>query len=500
MKKFHLLLLVMLAINNANAQGCLPEGISFQSQIQVDSFQFNYPGCTVIEGDVFINGPDIINLNGLSVVKSIKGDLDLSCVDYLANLVGLHNLTSIGGFLGFHNTYLSDFTGLNSLDSIGDGLSIGCFANSSIVCNNPFLQNLTGLEALAYIGGNLYIADCQSLTNINALSALTYVGGIIILGNPNLTSLAGLENIDGGTISELTIESNSSLTLCNMSSICNYLSSPGGEVNIYGNSNGCTTPAEIASACGISIPCLPYGNYYFINQTDVDSFEVNYLGCHEIAGNVLIGQPEDLFSSGISNISNLNGLLNIHSISGSLNIRFLQGLFALSGLDSLNSVGGYIEIYSNDSLYNLMGLNNLSSIGDDLILESNPYLKSLTGLEGLTSIGGGLKVSYCDTLNSLMGLENLIAVGGSLKIQSNQNLISLTGLESLTSLGGDLSIGYKYGYYGGNASLTSLAGLNNISAGSINNLVIAYNQSLSSCEAQSICDYLVSPNGTVTIP
>jgi hypothetical protein len=498
MKKFYILLFALISLNGVWAQGCLPEGISFQSQIQVDSFQVNYPGCTAIEGDVIINGPDITNLNGLSVVNSIQGNLELMCVDNLANLVGLNNLTSIGGLLGFWDTYLIDLTGLNSLDSIGEGLSIGCLGNSSIVCNDPFLQNLTGLESLNYIGGNLYIADCQSLTNIDALSALTYVEGIIILANHNLTTLAGLENIVGSSIRELTIEGNTSLTICNMPSICSYLSSPGGEVNIYGNANGCNTPAEIANACGISIPCLPYGNYYFINQADVNSFGVNYPGCQELAGNVLIGQPEDLFSAGISNISNLNGLLNIQSISGSLNIRLLHGLFALSGLDSLNSVGGYIEIDSNDSLYNLIGLNNLSSIGDNLILVSNPYLKSLTGLEGLTSIGGGLKVTYCDTLNSMMGLENLNSIGGSLTICSNQNLISLTGLESLTSIGGDLSIGYN-GCYGGNASLTSLAGLDNISEGSINNLVIACNQSLSSCDVQSVCDYLLSPNGTVTI-
>jgi hypothetical protein len=47
--------------------------------------------------------------------------------------------------------------------------------------------------------------------------------------------------------------------------------------------------------------------------------------------------------------------------------------------------------------------------------------------------------------------------------------------------------------------LTSLSGLNNISAATITNLEIKNNSALSTCHVQSICDYLATPNGTVTI-
>jgi len=56
MKKLIILLLALAAINSANAQPCLPEGIMFYSQEQIDNFQTNYPGCTEIEGDVIIEG------------------------------------------------------------------------------------------------------------------------------------------------------------------------------------------------------------------------------------------------------------------------------------------------------------------------------------------------------------------------------------------------------------------------------------------------------------
>ena len=97
-----------------------------------------------------------------------------------------------------------------------------------------------------------------------------------------------------------------------------------------------------------------------------------------------------------------------------------------------------------------------------------------------------------DALTSLTGLDNLTSIGGNLGIRNNNALTSLTGLEGLTSIGGFLDISH-------NAALTSLTGLDSIDAGSITNLYIFNNPTLTTCEVQSICDYLVSPNGTIEI-
>jgi hypothetical protein len=57
MKKLILLVAAMAFCHTiAFSQGCLPEGITFTTQEQIDNFQANYPGCTEIEGDVNING------------------------------------------------------------------------------------------------------------------------------------------------------------------------------------------------------------------------------------------------------------------------------------------------------------------------------------------------------------------------------------------------------------------------------------------------------------
>lgn len=79
MKKQALFILITINISlftiHGFSQSCLPEGITFNTQEQIDSFQVNYPGCTEIEGGVLIEGTDIENLDGLEVITSIGGYL-----------------------------------------------------------------------------------------------------------------------------------------------------------------------------------------------------------------------------------------------------------------------------------------------------------------------------------------------------------------------------------------------------------------------------------------
>ena len=71
---------------------CLPEGITFSTQSQIDDFQTNYPSCKKIRGGVNI-GEYITNLNGLSVLTSIGGYLSIS-YSALTSLTGLDNIAA----------------------------------------------------------------------------------------------------------------------------------------------------------------------------------------------------------------------------------------------------------------------------------------------------------------------------------------------------------------------------------------------------------------------
>ena len=53
MKRSIYIILLFLIIYSVRSQSsCLPNGIVFENQSEIDNFQYNYPGCTEIEGDV----------------------------------------------------------------------------------------------------------------------------------------------------------------------------------------------------------------------------------------------------------------------------------------------------------------------------------------------------------------------------------------------------------------------------------------------------------------
>ncbi|MEZ5082592.1 MAG: T9SS type A sorting domain-containing protein [Bacteroidales bacterium] len=224
MKNFTNLIFAILFVNvTAFSQPCLPEGITFYTQEQIDNFQTNYPGCTEIEGDVKIGeygGSDITNLNGLNVLTSIGGSLHI-------------------GFIGMYVTYW----------------------------NNPLLGSLTGLENLTSIGENLWIMDNDLLIDLTGLEALTSIDGFLkIIFNDVLNSLTGLDNVQAETISDLFIQGNSSLSTCEVLSICNYLADPNGEIEIGNNAPGCNSPEEVDSLCNpVSVQDLRIENIFTIS-------------------------------------------------------------------------------------------------------------------------------------------------------------------------------------------------------------------------------------------
>jgi hypothetical protein len=151
---------------------------------------------------------------------------------------------------------------MDSLISVGGDLFID---------NNEILTDFTGLQNLESIGGTLRINGNDSLNSLANLDNLTSVNGISIggaawvNGNHALNSLAGLENIDAGTISTLYITFNSLLSNCEVQSLCDYLASPNGTIEIHDNASGCNSQAEVEEACEASgIEDLIFSDQVFI--------------------------------------------------------------------------------------------------------------------------------------------------------------------------------------------------------------------------------------------
>lgn len=399
---------------SAISQTCLPEGITFTTQAEIDNFQSNYPGCSEIEGDVQIQGSEITNLDGLSVLTSVGAKFNIVLNYTLTSLNGLNNLTSIGDecYIVYNNT-LTNLEGLSGLTSIGGNF---------VISNNEDLISLTGLNSLTSIGGNLMIGEDlfggnPSLTSLEGLESLTSIGGDLeVYQNDMLQSLDGLKNIEANSIINLYIHHNTQLYTCDVKSICDYLSAPNGTVQIHGNAIACESKEMVEAACATSA-CLLEG-ISFTTQAEIDNFQSNHTGCTEIGGHVHI--------SG-SDITNLNGLNVLTSIGGYLIISETDALMSYTGLENLTTIEGYFKIDSQTSLANVTGLDNLTHIGGGLIFLDNESLTSLNGLSAVISVGGTLRIVNNAALNNLTGLGNIDAGSiDELSIFNNINLSDCT--------------------------------------------------------------------------
>jgi hypothetical protein len=306
-------ILIAVGFTSLFCQPCLPEGITFTTQEQIDNFQINYPDCSVIEGSVTIFGDDITNLDGLFVLTKIQGNLEIEYTTNLTNLYGLSNISDISGNLDiFDNQFIQNLSGLDGLELLQGDLNISSndnlinfvgLSNLSIIqgsftiVGNDNLINLQGLNNLSQIEGGLFITYNDTINDLTGLENVHSIGEVFILSNYqlinlnglsnvssieygitlggnwslldisalnnlndlqgfigislnySLTSLMGLGNINPATISSLTITNNSLLETCEVNSICEFLVSPGGNIIIQNNAPGCNSVEEVSQAC-----------------------------------------------------------------------------------------------------------------------------------------------------------------------------------------------------------------------------------------------------------
>ncbi len=172
MKLTRILLFPLLFIVNITiAQDCPPGDLTINTQAEMDDFLISYPNCSEIEGNVYITDTVGFDSN-------------------ITNLLGLENITSIGGeFRIQNNDNLTSLSGLENLISIDDDLWIQ---------NNNNLVNLSGLENIITIGGELVIQSNDNLINLSGLENLISIdgGSLVIINNGNLISLSGLDNLN----------------------------------------------------------------------------------------------------------------------------------------------------------------------------------------------------------------------------------------------------------------------------------------------------------------
>jgi hypothetical protein len=117
------------------------------------------------------------------------------------------------------------------------------------------VSNLSSVENGIYIDSNVKLNDLDELANVSNIGN----GNLVIWYNDLLSNIDGLANIDPNTILLLDIVGNSSLSKCEIESVCSYLQISPSSSYIAGNGAGCESVYEVIAACEeVSVNKIPF--------------------------------------------------------------------------------------------------------------------------------------------------------------------------------------------------------------------------------------------------
>lgn len=304
------------------------EDIVLSSQAEVDSFVYNY-NCTEIIGDLWIGKPgsfgepdelsDITNLQGLSSIQHIEGNLDINNNGVLSSLLGLNNLSFVGGHFNMkYNENLQSISALTNLTNIGTLMDWEeGFGQGISIENNDNLYTLYGLSNVDNFNQSINISNNLDLIQIGAfknLSTLKY----LTLNNNGLTYINAFQDLI--EVASLSITNHPDLT----------------NLNSFDNLN------------------MIYSEHF--NSSDI-------IGECYIANN--------------ASLDNLDGLSNLCFIEGPLTISNNASLTQIDGLNNISDIG----IWSN-ALQILNGPLSIVHITDNPLLASCCAVNNIPDLYG----------------------------------------------------------------------------------------------------------------------
>src|SRR5690606_31949250 len=137
------------------------------------------------DGDIYISSQQDLDdyVANYPLCPIINGSLFIEESD-ISDLSGLNNIATITGDLYISgNQQLTTLNGLSSLETIGGGL---------FIWGNDNLQDVDGLSSLNTIGGALYIDTNPALQNLEGLNSLVTIGEDLVIGYTGLINLDGL--------------------------------------------------------------------------------------------------------------------------------------------------------------------------------------------------------------------------------------------------------------------------------------------------------------------
>ncbi|MEM9673340.1 MAG: PA14 domain-containing protein [Bacteroidota bacterium] len=205
------------------------------------------------------------------------------------------------------------------------------------------------------------------------------------------------------------------------------------------------------------------GDIVLTTQAEVDAFDCTSVESLTIRGlistdpinnldalRVLTTIEQDLYITGVPELTNLEGLNNLKIIGGSLQVADAS-LESFRGLDNLQAISGRLSIVTSN-LKNFEGLESLERV-DGIIDLIDTDVNSYQGLSTLQSVSG-FDYSESFEVSDFTGLESLTTITGTIKLDGEESgITSFRGLDNVERIG---RIFMKYSY------ITTFEGLGNL--------------------------------------
>jgi len=226
-----------------------------------------------------------------------QADVDTYATIY-PNCTKIQGQLKIGGYFAGGNSDITDVSPLQSVTTITGNL---------LIVFNEALTNINGLNQIALVGGNVHVFDNMMLTNLQGLGGLVEIeGNFKVEGNPGLKNLQGLEE----------------------------LVSVGGDMSIARNT-ALTTLKSLDKLTSVDGFFVVLENPVLTNIGEIKQLRL-------IGGNLSITDNKDLVD--------LQGLQGLETVGGDFNILQNTALNDLGDLKPTMSPSGNMRIYNNFSL------------------------------------------------------------------------------------------------------------------------------------------------------
>jgi hypothetical protein len=299
------------------------------------------------------------SLDGLDALATV-GDLTITDNASLTTLAGLGSLTTVSGALD-----VSDDPSLIAVD----GLTALASAGDVAFVRDPALTSFDGFAASDL--GSLTIEFDDALTDLTGLDSLTTVtGDVVVRDNAALVSLAGLGGLQ--TAGEVDIQDEPALTdlsgLASLTTVDTF--------HVF--DTGITTLAG---------PPLATVDDYALER---DSSLRNLDGF----GAPAIGTWLKFYDCDA--LTDLAGLASLTTIDGSLVFDDDDALTTLAGTEALRTINESLWIENNDGLTDVSALEGVEWLGNDFIVRDNPALATADVLalgNAIDHMGGSAIVS-----------------------------------------------------------------------------------------------------------